>query len=535
MYNKENTYFDANGRMYRKEFFEKKIPIHTFIYGKLVGKFHSDKKKTNDERAEYFDFKIYEAEVEILYKGAIPKRFVADEQSIITINTNQLPEKIYFFEKREDEKIYYNLNIQNPEFHNFKFIPLYQQNDDDEAFGTVEGEIYGFLTRYETEKWYKKRYRKIKLISKKDEKVETDKEKTTKINYNVAHRRLEKIFSSINSRVEKIPFINNFSRCFRNIIIALAVMSFSFLMGFTPIAIIAFLWLFYLINKCYFNWFRYIAYFLGFLFLLGLVFSLLNTNWDGPEPYIPKTDNQQQTKPQLVKIIRLISGERTEDLIYTHKMIWYGYNGEKYEGEYNMKHSDYKTSIAEKNAIPYQTPYRNMLIQVSRNDENQLQGLYQMFDKINANKPKSKALFAEMIVSFVQHIPYQLVMEQSCNPNDYPEKSIRQLIAENRGKCVPNQKFGITTPVEFMVTQKGDCDSRTLLLYTILKHYNYDVAILSSDVYMHSILAVSLPYNGIKYNALGKQYILWETTDIYKPGNIPVQITNLNHWELTLN
>jgi hypothetical protein len=89
--------------------------------------------------------------------------------------------------------------------------------------------------------------------------------------------------------------------------------------------------------------------------------------------------------------------------------------------------------------------------------------------------------------------------------------------------------------VEFLMNLKGDCDTRTLLLYSIFTHYNYDVALLSSEFYGHSILGINLPINGLSYNYSNQNYVLWETTaPNCKPGIIPNEISNLNNWRISL-
>ena len=94
--------------------------------------------------------------------------------------------------------------------------------------------------------------------------------------------------------------------------------------------------------------------------------------------------------------------------------------------------------------------------------------------------------FAEMIVTFVQDIPYAYILgDASCN--DY-EVTL--------GGCVENIKYGILSPAEFLYSLQGDCDTRTVLLYSALSHFGYDVRIAVSDEYAHSMLLLNLPNYG---------------------------------------
>ena len=103
------------------------------------------------------------------------------------------------------------------------------------------------------------------------------------------------------------------------------------------------------------------------------------------------------------------------------------------------------------------------------------------------------------------------------------------------GSCHCCSKFGINTPIEFMSNLMGDCDSRTLLIYTILEHYNYDVVILSSEHYLHSMIGINLPIDGSYYESNNRKYIFWETTSPgLEPGILPQQFSNLNFWRISL-
>ena len=86
-----------------------------------------------------------------------------------------------------------------------------------------------------------------------------------------------------------------------------------------------------------------------------------------------------------------------------------------------------------------------------------------------------------------------------------------------------------------MATLQGDCDTRTLLLYTILAHYGYDVVLMSSEFYNHSLIGINLPYEGVSYTYNNQRYILWETTNTnIKPGILPNEISNINYWRISL-
>lgn len=651
----DKIYFEPDGRMYKKERFTRKVPRYTFVKGYFVGKFHADLKESDSEKGEFFEFKIYEGNVEILEKEKTQKQIKKEDYNTVKIHPEQMPEKgkLLFFEKIDGKKVYYNLNFQEPTFTNFNFISKFQQNDGEEAYGTVEADFHGYLVDYKNIELYKKRYKKIKLnvctqcieTSEKTGRFETKEdgrvrhefwckgkketfwgrwenfdcikssEKTGNIEkkgecYREEYWCLDKKYTfwgewicdecsktleetgnierkglcyrkeywckgklktywgewicdeciKTNNKTGKKErregsyreeywcegnlqtywgewiYEGEKSFCMRSLLIALILLLGSIILDFTPLIIIGFLWFLYVIYRCNFNLLKYLAYLVALLFFIGLVYSILNINWDvKSEPYIPSYPTVHQSgRPKLVKVITLLDDKNNPDIVFEKEMVWYGYNGEKYQGKYAIRKTDLETSRNFKNSMQ-PTSYESMLYNLYSHDSERINGIYKMFSSIRDSRKMNDKQFAEMVVSFIQYMPYYVVLDKSCNPSDYNDHSISTLIKQNPGRCSPNNRFGITTPVEFLTTGQGDCDSRTLLAHTILKHFGFETAILSSDIYKHSILGINLPYSGMFYDSGYARYSLWETTNInFSPGNIPVEVSNTKYWSISL-
>ena len=60
---------------------------------------------------------------------------------------------------------------------------------------------------------------------------------------------------------------------------------------------------------------------------------------------------------------------------------------------------------------------------------------------------------------------------------------------------------------------------------------------LNSLEYKHSILGINLPYKYGSFKVFNnKKYYLWETTSMgYRPGDLSIEYSNLNNWEVVLN
>jgi hypothetical protein len=132
--------------------------------------------------------------------------------------------------------------------------------------------------------------------------------------------------------------------------------------------------------------------------------------------------------------------------------------------------------------------------------------------------------FARMVVSFVQDIPYHYVVPDSCDSHhqDFP--------------CVPFVKYGLLSPVEFLTTLDGDCDTRTVLLFTMLRNFGYEPIIVNSHEYLHSMLALDISTSGDVLEYHGKRYAFWETTNVgWLPGMLPPDMNNTKYWNVILD
>jgi hypothetical protein len=228
----------------------------------------------------------------------------------------------------------------------------------------------------------------------------------------------------------------------------------------------------------------------------------------------------------------------TGDSIISHFRVWQDYNNKEYSGNIQVKVSDFRNVASYRNGISVspQDPnqYNYIVSKIYDFDKNKLNLLYSMFDSLKTKHNLSETKFAEAITSCIQDIPYTLVLDNDCNANRYNDKFISEYLG-NGGKCEGYIKFGLLAPTEFMGSLIGDCDTRTLLLFTVLNHYNYDVAMLGSELYRHSVIGINLPYNGISKTINGKRYVIWETTEQgIPPGVIPREVSDMRFWNVTL-
>jgi hypothetical protein len=218
---------------------------------------------------------------------------------------------------------------------------------------------------------------------------------------------------------------------------------------------------------------------------------------------------------------------------------WKDFTGSRNRISFNLYTSDIRKSnnnlfrLNGSSINKYGQIYHSVYI----HDKNLISDLFLKLDSLKEANHLNKKEFAQSIVTMVQSIPYVLILDRDCSdPLNLRNNQIRELF-QSGVDCEGNLPFGITTPLEFLSSLKGDCDSRTLLLYTILKHYHYKVAILNSDTYGHSMLGLYLPnIQGSYLYGSGMKYYFWETTDYgHQIGQIQRSVGDIRNWKIELN
>lgn len=134
--------------------------------------------------------------------------------------------------------------------------------------------------------------------------------------------------------------------------------------------------------------------------------------------------------------------------------------------------------------------------------------------------------FADAIVTFVQDIDYVYVLwGDDCGNGEYPSSG-----------CVDRVQYGLYSPVEFLGGWIGDCDTRALLLYAILKHFGYEAAIAVSTEYQHAMLLLHGPAAGDHIVHKGIKYFFWETTAKGWPlGVMPPDTWDVGKWNVVMD
>ena len=263
----------------------------------------------------------------------------------------------------------------------------------------------------------------------------------------------------------------------------------------------------------------------GLQFVFYFLLNILN----------PKNENTI-TKEERTEKIKVLE-ENDSIVLYTSNRNWRDNYGNNYIGNLSVREKDYNSL---KNHINTYKPSSNkyfwgeLYAYISKTDTPSLDLVMEMFVKINQDKKLNQMEFAEMVVSCIQDIPYSFVLQNECPTGNY-DSNTKHVLEECPECCIGNIKYGIQNPVSFIKNLKGDCDTRTVIIYSILNYFNYDVAIVNSNFYRHSIIGINLPASGLHKIYNGKKYTLWETTAKYfEAGYLSPGFDDVAHWNVIL-
>jgi len=562
---------DEAGKPYREVTKIRENPRHTYIWGRLKGKYWGEQNKELNEHydhSSFYDFSIYELEVIDAIFAQIPFDPMHDK----LFPREKLPEILPV--QLEKDGVFYGVNVHHPQLGYVTSVRKLHQQHENMVFGTISGYITGYILDFIEEGYVEQQYLEPEVVTESITKEATNLSTpesyletaypTGKVEYDGIYKRLE-YYQHYQTKHQyrawgKWVLNSTYSPassggCLTDVLGALGLfLGFFVVLALLPRLAIFIPFLFLLVLLVLFGkYIKWITGFFGLLLVLLFVRAIVGQGRQRavviPEQHAvnhTRRDRQRipvdrATKDKKVINKANISKRRKvhvqSDTLITHYHRWKDYEGTSYNGHYTMRISDYNRAKAFKNNLPSMNTladYDTNVQRLARNESNQLTSLYTMFDTLAMEKHLDRIHFSDMVVSFVQHIPYTLVLPYDCDPNLYHSDFVRKYLVSANFRCEGHARFGINSPIEFLTHLKGDCDSRTLLLYTILTHYQYDVVMLSSEFYGHALLGVNLPYGGFKFPGTYSTYTLWETTSHYPAGVIAPQLQQLNHWRICL-
>lgn len=538
---------------------EVKRERRTYITGQFQGKYWSeyDAVRSDGIREDFYDINLYEADVIIsAYRQSSEGPFT-DAPTVSEYVSHSFPQTVRCSLTIDGINQYFDAKLRDPIVANLAVVDVRQE--DEQSLGTLTGEVYGYLLDYVSE-WIEVEEPEPTtedLDPEEDSIYIESNTKTTVVNWPEQIRNTWRVFEkplSIGNSVNVVKVTTPLS----------STNTISEVIGGLFSLIVGLFWLFILINLFFsagpilfviaalwaivfgLNWllqfdilrtvgklFLYLVLCIAVFGFLGTIGDAINTaNVSNTSRFVDIREEQ----PGALQFVENQIPNVQNDSLIRHYRVWQDYSGKVYQGWLTLSRSSLKKAQQFKQQLPLVTEnnrnYDRLFDTLSTVDANGLHYIYATFDSLRRTNNLDSSAFANLLVSCVQDIPYTILLPDDCNPRLYPDDFTQRYLTDG-GACEGYVKYGLNSPLEFIGTLKGDCDTRTLLLYTILKHYQYDVIVLTNNNFGHSLLAVSLPGVGSYRQHLGKRYYVWETTT---PGMIrgqrPSGIPDLNKWHI---
>ena len=531
---------------------QEQIERRTYIKGKFIGKFmgYLDHEKSDLLHEFFYDLYVLNGEIKTIkdkyhirhWETGEPEEFQPIEQFL-----TKLPPSLQLEIRNEDGSIKnYQINLNEPKLSNYSLSK--QTYEGDKIFGDIEGDISGYIKHYDIQDV------EVEITPEEDGTIiipplnaplKTLKQ-TGKTDVHGNYKRWEYYNSNgttywgnwvMQNSGSGLSFLSLLGGSLQIILFLFAVIPL-FAVGWQiilPLFIIGVIYyLLSALQSVIIKLWSWLIRLIGIAFLLTFIYGIIS-QLTNP---IQSTANKKYATNSNEEIQNTEKDPITGDSVISHHRIWQDYNNNEYAGNIKVRVSDFRNASNFRNNILVSSKesnqYNYIVSKIYDFDKNKLSLLYIMFDSLRSKYNLNESRFAEVITSCIQDIPYTLVLDNDCNKNRYSDKFINDYLG-NGGKCEGFIKFGLLAPTEFMGSLIGDCDTRTLLLFTVLNHYNYDVAMLGSELYRHSVIGINLPYKGISKTINGKRYVIWETTEQgIPPGVIPREVSDMRLWNVTL-
>ena len=280
--------------------------------------------------------------------------------------------------------------------------------------------------------------------------------------------------------------------------------------------------------------------------LLFFLFSLFSDKGSLIDPTVPKKEGNIKVSPP--KPIKK-DGASTDDIDYSvaKDINWFDFISNKYQLNYSTSVQSFFETQREHSTVEanYRASTRNPLAYFNKLytklelfDEPKIDSIVRVLGAKAAAKKLNQVQTAEMVTTFIQEIPYVLVHQNTCQQIIQSESG-NSFVAQyhaDRKPCLANVPGGVQSPYEFLHNLKGDCDTRSLLGYAILKKMNISASVWVSQAYGHSILGVGLPVgNGVYKTVNGlKHYGVELTNKGFRLGMISPQQRDMSNWDVAL-
>ena len=543
----ENSSAKNNSRTYTKT---KKIQkeLRIYLQGKITTKFYG-KQVTIEGISVLHELNhtINPTETEVLIEQRGNSSFFTELSKKIykekdVFNTS-LKRPIKCKVITESGDVYYELNIEGIIISDLEIVDVVYEGEL--IFGTLKGNLFGHIKAYEEieiEETVTEYYGPTGATESKTENGKTY--YRSEFYYQDGKTYWGKWeVEKLKSKAPTITPVSNDGCALIGWIIGFVFLYFLSPQLAVIIALLAAIFLMTFLGRILLSFFVSFARWLWALFLFFFLFIGIRSCVRGDNIV---TQNKRKANTTIKKSVEHVDSsvsKQKDDLLITHYLQWQDLQGGKYNAGLSVLSSDVKSSEVFHSNLNVPLTYDQTLSPIYsamiNEDDSKLRFLYSTFDSIISTNHLNEYAGTSMMVSCVQNFPYAVVVDNSCDAN-YQDNFIRRYLQTCYGDCCLGfEKYGVRTPAELLSDLKGDCDTKALLLYTLLKHFNYDVSLLTSNYYKHAIIAIHFrernQQNDLVKIINGKSYSVWETTSTgFDAGKLNPEFADMNKWDVSL-
>ena len=286
------------------------------------------------------------------------------------------------------------------------------------------------------------------------------------------------------------------------------------------------------------KWAFYLFIFFAFL---GPISQVLRKKHQSDEREQTEDGSATVEKKRLNPQQDTLAPVETWDYLSDHSINWSDFIRNRFSANYTTSSKQFEAS--QRLHMAFSNPQTNDALQYwnsvysefSTRDNPKLDSLCRVFSKLRDEKKLNPSQTAEMVITFIQEIPYCLIHDGSCREASSLGGFMRKYHQE-RKPCLPEIIAGVQTPYEFIHNLKGDCDTRSLLAYTVLGRLGIPASIWVSDAYGHSVLGVGLGSNSQNTKSIeGIRHAGVElTAKGFRLGMLSPEHGDMNNWNIAL-
>ncbi|MFN5318366.1 MAG: hypothetical protein ACK5CY_05960 [Bacteroidia bacterium] len=286
--------------------------------------------------------------------------------------------------------------------------------------------------------------------------------------------------------------------------------------------------------------FKFFVYMLILYAFIGLLAKAFKVRFGGTDTSEDNT-NIENSKPKLNPKQDTLAPVDTWDYLTQHHIRWKDFEIQQYNAKYTTSSELFKASqrlhapfsnVKTNDALRY---WNSVYTEFSSRDSRKLDSLYTYFSKEREKKQLNTLQTSEMVITFIQEIPYCLIHDGTCEEANKMAPFIQEYHSSNK-PCLAEVIAGVQSPYEFIHNLKGDCDTRSLLAYTLLSRLGIAASIWVSDVYGHSILGVGIGTGSRNVKSIGgmRHTAVELTAKGFRLGMISPDHTNMANWNIAL-